>query len=212
MTTPYTSPKYNLSAFNCPICNAYSNQNWYRCEYYYDRYTNSDIWVTICAHCSGKAYWYKEQIIVPTALSNAPLPHSDMPAGIKEDYMEARSIVNQSPRGAMALLRLSVQKLTKELGEPGKNINNDIKSLVQKGLPLEVQQSFDVLRVIGNEAVHPGTIDVKDNIDMALSLFHLINFIVEDQITRKKNIQSLYNSLPQNKKDEIARRDGTLTT
>jgi hypothetical protein len=136
-----------------------------------------------------------------------PLPNPDLPGEIKGDYQEARSIVSRSPRGSAALLRLAIQKLCKELGEPGKNINEDIGSLVRKGLPTRVQRALDVVRVIGNEAVHPGQIEVSDNPAIAASLFRLVNIIAEHMISEPKAIAELYRSLPPDKLKGIEDRD-----
>ncbi|MDD4761186.1 MAG: DUF4145 domain-containing protein [Bacteroidaceae bacterium] len=207
MTSKYYPPTYEEDGFHCPYCQVYSKQKWLKiyfleATYYY----LEDLKMSVCSHCRKFAYWYKGEMIVPDE-STAPLPHEDLPENIKEDYLEARSIVNKSPRGSAAILRLCLQKLMKELGETGKNINTDIGLLVKKGLPEEVQQALDILRVIGNESVHPGELDMRDDIDTAIQLFELINFIVEDRITRKKKIFSLFSRLPENKRQEIERRD-----
>jgi uncharacterized protein DUF4145 len=136
-----------------------------------------------------------------------PRPHADMPHIVLEDYEEAMGVFQYSSKSAAALLRLALQKLCRELGEKGKNIDADIKNLVKKGLPVHIQQALDIVRVIGNEAVHPGTIDISDNPDIAMQLFGLLNEVVEDQISKKKSIQQIYESLPQNKLDAIAERD-----
>jgi hypothetical protein len=145
-------------------------------------------------------------MIIPAEAPVAP-PHPDTPASIIEEYQEARSIFARSPRAAVALLRLAIQKLMAELGEKGENINNDIKSLVAKGLPVQVQQAFDYCRVVGNNAVHPGEINLNDTPEMGQHLFNMFNFLIEDRITRPKHIASLYEKLPEAAREAVEKRD-----
>jgi len=159
-----------------------------------------------CTHCQNESIWVGENLIYP-AFTQAPPPNPDIPEEILHDYKEASRIANNSPRGAAALLRLCVQKLCKHLGEPGKNINADIASLVKKGLNPTIQKSLDVVRVIGNEAVHPGTIDLNDEPQTVIALFNLVNIITEAMITQPKMIEALYGSLPTEKRDQIEQRD-----
>ena len=94
------------------------------------------------------------------------------------------------------------------LGEKGENINDDIASLVKRGLDVDIQRALDVVRVIGNSAVHPGTIDLKDDKATAVRLFELVNIIVERQIATPKRIAALFDGLPQSSKTAIKKRDG----
>ena len=137
----------------------------------------------------------------------APLPNADLPPDIKADYDEARSVISLSPRGSAALLRLAIQKLCVHLGEKGKDLNQDIANLVKKGLPQKIQQALDIVRVIGNNAVHPGQIDLRDDMQFAGKLFELVNLIAEVMLTKPKEIESLYAGLPQGQKEAILKRD-----
>ncbi len=140
--------------------------------------------------------------------STVPLPNDDMPENIKFDYMEARSIVYKSPRGASALLRLCVQKLMPHLGQSGKYIDSDIKELVKSGeLSPKIQKSLDILRVTGNESVHPGEMAMEEDIDTALKLFTVLNLIIQETITNPKEIDEMFNNLPQSKREGIEQRD-----
>ena len=133
-----------------------------------------------------------------------------MPVEILPDIEEARAIINRSPRGAAALLRLAVQKLLPILGASQKDINAGIAELVAQGkINANVQQALDIVRVIGNEAVHPGVMDLKDDTATAIGLIKVLNFIVEKAITEPKEMKALFDSLPEHKRKAIATRDGT---
>ena len=210
---PYTPPSFKSDGFNCPFCNAYANQEWGYPSRSLDSGRNygTDIDFAIC-HCSrcGKfSIWANRVMTYPTA-SIAPLPNSDMPQNIKTDYEEARKILSGSPRGSAALLRLAIQKLCIHLGKKGDNINSDIASLVSEGLPPKVQQALDIVRVVGNNAVHPGQIDIKDDFETANKLFGLVNLITDVMISQPKHIESLYNTvIPESQRKAIEKRDST---
>lgn len=158
-----------------------------------------------CHHCQNNTVWIEDKMYFPDT-GNAPIPNPEMPESVFRLYIEASSISSKSPRGAAGLLRLSIQFLCKELGEPGKNINTDIGNLAKKGLPVIVQQSLDIVRVTGNDAVHPGQIDI-DSPETVAQLFDLINVIVEYMIALPKKVSGIYNSLPADKVRGTNERD-----
>lgn len=67
--------------------------------------------------------------------------------------------------------------------------------------------ALDAIRVIGNESVHPGEIDLNESRETALMLFKLLNLIVEKTISEQKMVQDLYESLPESKRQGIEKRD-----
>ena len=116
-------------------------------------------------------------------------------------------IINDSPRASAALSRLAIDLLTKEIESVGKTLNDRIGNLVKSGLPTRIQMGLDAIRVIGNNAIHPGEIDMSDNKDMALSLLKFLNIIVENQISQPKEIEEIYKSLPEGTLAAIEKRD-----
>lgn len=214
----YLEPEFKKDAFHCPFCEVYAHQKWrYRLllynssptahqEHMYDQLRVHGWSTSTCNHCGKISFWHDEKLIYPKS-SIAPLPNDDMPDDVMDDYLEARNIVNDSPRGACALLRLALQKLMPHLGEKGKNLNEDIGNLVSKGISVEIQKALDSVRVIGNDAVHPGELNLKDDDSSAITLFHLINYIIETQISSKKKIDQIYSYLPKNKVKGIENRD-----
>lgn len=166
-----------------------------------------NLYLSKCYTCNDISVWSHKRLLYPAKL-NGDMPNQDLPESIKETYKEAQSILNFSPRGACALLRLCIQSLCIHLGEKGKNINDDIGSLVEKGLDKRVQQALDVVRVNGNNAVHPGEIDLTDDIETAQHIFKLINLIAEKMISEPKHVQEMFDALPLSAREGIKARDG----
>jgi hypothetical protein len=169
-------------------------------------YSTNNIHLSRCYHCKEIAVWVHDKLVFPGTKSGV-VPNRDLPADISRDFEEAREIVNFSPRGAAALLRLCVQKLCLHLGEKGKDLNQDIASLVSKGLNQQIQQSLDIVRVIGNAAVHPGVLNLKDDRQTALVLFEILNSIADQMISQPKAARNMYAKLPEDKRKAIEARD-----
>lgn len=194
---------FRASAFHCPNCGVYAKQEWYNVAKgnisnqglgYYEGFI-SDLYLSLCSQCSNYALWLNDKIIYP-ALSTAPWPKEDMPLNVRDDYLEARSIVSKSPKAASALLRLCLQKLMCYLGESGKNMELDISSLIKKGLPERFRDAFWAVRAIGAETVPPGQLSLADDLETATALFNLINMLVESTISQQRKVNQLYTMLP----------------
>ncbi len=137
------------------------------------------------------------------------MPNIDLDQDIQDDYMEAAKVLDDSPRSAAAILRLALQKICKQLGEKGENINHDISELVKKWLNPTIQKSLDGLRITGNHAVHPGELDLTEDKDRVLKMFELINFIAEKMITEPKEIEGFYTELPESDREAVKKRDSS---
>jgi len=212
MATRYHPPTFESDAFDCPHCGVYSHQTWYAGAKYGYSYSSlkrgKHLKISVCTRCNDYALWADKKMIYPIE-TGAPAPEDAMPKDVKDDFLEASNIVYSSPRSAAALLRLGIQKLMINLGEDGQNINNNIGNLVKKGLPETVQQALDAVRVIGNNAVHPGELNLKDDVETALALFDLVNLIVRIMISQPKQVKKLYYKIPKGAQEAIKKRDNS---
>lgn len=214
MAKTYVKPEKDKYIYTCPHCNTLSQMQ--RDTHYFDndievenygmRIISNELTIHRCQCCERKMLWIDDTYIYPDIVSEEANP--DMPESVKQLYNEAALISNKSPRAACALLRLAVDTLCHELGETDRDINKNIGALVKKGLPPTVQQALDVVRVVGNKAVHPGQIafDVDDNAT-ATMLMHLLNMIVTRMLSEPNEINLLYQSLPESTKKSIEDRD-----
>jgi len=153
---------------------------------------------TVCLSCTGFMFWLDAELVYPLSISGPP-PTDDMPEFVKREYDEARRVAKTSPRSAAALLRLAIQKLVDEL-RPGKGgLDEKIGLLVEEGeIRRKLANMLDVVRVTGNNAVHPGQIDLNDEPERVDTLFRLVNAIVEGTIALDVLVSDAMASLPEN--------------
>ena len=224
MSKDYVAPEFNKRSFCCPYCHALAHQK----RKYMGKFlttleigTRMELYITLCYSCKKEALWIYEEIdgeirkgappyLLYPPSSTAPLANPNMPESVQKFYNEAREIFNNSPRAAAALLRCALEKLTEELGQTKGSLNTRIGNLKKKGLNERVIKSLDIVRITANEGgVHVGQIDLtgSDNAEIVNKLFKLVNIIVEKTITEPQEIDELYSSLPEDKKQGIENRD-----
>lgn len=203
---------YKKDVFTCLYCNGNNQHIWDVKDIYEDKILpyesnedNNKIAICYCVICNEISFWYNKKLIYPLR-SNLPKANEDMPIKIKELYNEAKDVYSISKKSSAALLRLALQYLCIELGEKGKNINDDIASLVSKGLPIQVQQVLDILRVTGNNAVHPGQLDLDEKPELVSVMFEYINIIVDKFYTEPRKITESYEKLPEGVRLAIEKR------
>jgi hypothetical protein len=213
-------PEYAKGQFHCPHCNVFAKQFWAHIEARHiwgNAFIGSSVsafgakldgmWlISRCEHCEGFAIWHEGKMIYPKK-TTVESPNQDLSEEIQRDYLEAASVLSDSPRSAAAILRLALQKLCKQLGEKGSDINDDVGALVKKGLNPTIQKALDSLRITGNNAVHPGELDLTEDTARVLKLFGFINFVAEKMITEQREIGAFFEDMPEGAKEAVKRRD-----
>ncbi len=214
----YTAPLFKLDAFHCPLCGTYAHMDW---SILHSSSGNTMYYEARCSRCEEPSLWRvtdytahqfgrqdkSAELIYPDN-GFAALPEPDMPDDVKRDYIEAARIFSKSPRGSAALLRLSLQKLCKHLGQDGKNINTDIRKLATENvLPPLVVKVADTVRITGNNAVHPGEMSDEDFDQVASKMFELLNFIVKKGISEPQELQALYELTPEGPRKDAEAKD-----
>ncbi len=225
---PYVPPASDKDAFNCPYCGVYAQQTKYLlCRCYqgggsdniltwedfgcedplvedYDQFAI----VRQCYHCKKYSLWIAEERIFPrlekASLAPAPLP--EMPEKVKKLYLEASSIADKSPAAAAILLRTALEKLCEHLGAKSENLYEAIEEIYnKKDIPEEIMEAMDAVRITGNDAAHPRTINFDDNEEIVSTLFSLLNYIVDQLIVQPQKRKDFFESLPKKPGGNIKR-------
>jgi hypothetical protein len=204
--TRYVPPQAGLSAFTCPRCGVLAGQEWQHYTNEFSHHPYETFSVARCTACNRPNVWFGERMVDPENPLGPPA-HEDMPSSVLELYTEAREVAGRSPRSAAGLLRLALQMLLVDLEPDARDLNDAIGRLVQRGLEPGAQQPMDVLRVVGNNAVHPGEIVLDEDPRLIPALFDLANLVIEQMIARPARVQQLFAEWPESAREQIERRD-----
>ncbi|PEE36092.1 DUF4145 domain-containing protein [Bacillus pseudomycoides] len=220
MEQQFLPPECDAKVFTCPHCKAKTKQHWTTIEKYpgayrlvfssYDTspgarpYISTEenkkkhmkLKVSVCDICEQFILWHEEKMIYPPSY-NVEDPISDMPEEVEVLYNEAREIISSSPKSACALLRLALEKLLIHLGcSRHKKIAENIRIMQEQGKIDEyVHAALESVRIIGNKAVHPGKINVDDQPKYAYTLFSLLNYVVDELISRPARVKAFRESI-----------------
>ena len=212
MTTYFDSNSFGYTSITCPYCHVYAQFRWEVRKNLNSKPQKYRLIVASCNSCHLDSVWlYDNQnqediLMLPDYPSDLDAPNSDMPNDIQQIYLEAAKVLKDSPRASAALSRLAIDQLTQQFSSES-SLDRRIADLVSKGLSSKLQKAFDIVRIVGNNAVHPGEIDLKDNQEMAKSLLDLLNIITDNLITQPNQIDKFYNSLPERQLKHIEKRD-----
>lgn len=216
MAQGHEPPKFRAKAFTCVQCGVLSQMHWADLHTATQRGVAITRWaICACQHCGFDSVW-RGTVEYETVMNGflawpaqvaAPAVHEDLPEVCRADYEEARLILGSSPRGAAALLRLCLEKLLSHLGLTENDINKNIGALVKGGLDPHIQQALDVVRVTGNNAVHPLDMTPEDLASNIPVMFEMINLIVDERIARQRKMAERFASLPEGARLAIEKRD-----
>jgi hypothetical protein len=144
MKSEYIPPLFKGEGFHCPHCGVFAHQHWYEVnleDNSEDKSSPEILHVSACEKCDKLSLWIDEKIIYPVS-GRTPAPVNDMPEKVKKDYLEARSILDSSPKSATALLRLAMQNLIFYLSK-GENLDQNLRNLRRRGLDAKFQKALE---------------------------------------------------------------------
>lgn len=123
---------------------------------------------------------------------------SYVPASIRQDYEEACSIVELSPKASATLSRRCLQGMIRDYwGITRKTLHQEIEAI--KGqINIKLYDTLLAFKSIGNIGAHPED-DINLIIDVepeeALSLVKMVEYLIEAWYTERENTEALLSSI-----------------
>jgi hypothetical protein len=105
-----------------------------------------------------------------------------------EDFEEAAAILNKSPDGAAALMRICIQNMLPLLKQEGRELDDNISSLVRKGIEVEIQQSMDALQVLRKTPFQQSHNRFNEDRETATKFVKLLNGILQRRMLKNREL------------------------
>lgn len=207
-----SAPVFGQDACVCPRCDVFAQHSWHPVEYdpTWKATGNSanlliqkpanprapipvqGAFFQLCSHCRQLSLWSQEELIRPLPNPPGPPPLDEAPRAVRDLHLEARAICQASPRGAAALLRLALDKLLVELGYSSGGLADRLKEARDGGtLSPQIYDAALAVKLLGDNGVHPGEIDLHELPTSAASMMEFLNLVVEETIIRERRIAAV---------------------
>ncbi len=170
-------------------------------------YPVSSLFLSNCQNCGKSTVWFNDLMIYPQFKQIKKCP--EMPTKVAEYFDEANLILELSPRGAIAILRLAIEELIKQFEKNKKSLNTEIRKLERDGYNKNLIEALDVVRIMGNYAVHPSEIGFEDHRAVAEELFVLVNYIADKMNFDPAKIDNVLKKLPKSLINKIKSQEST---
>src|SRR5262249_30518266 len=101
-----------------------------------------NVSISYCFNCNQMCLWVYDQLVWPKCIGGSE-PKLHVSPNVRRESEEASQTLEASPRGAAALLRLTIEKLCKELGVSDESLKDDIGFFVREDIDARVQKVLD---------------------------------------------------------------------
>ena len=150
-----------------------------------------NVSISYCFNCNEMCLWVYDRLVWPRR-EGFPEPKLHAPPKVRRESEEASQILEASPRGAAALLRIAIEKLCKELGVSGESLKDDIAFFVREDMDARVQKVLDAAQIIESNAMRPSQIGLGEDRATAETLSGLVNLICEKMIMEPRHLQEVH--------------------
>ena len=149
-----------------------------------------NVSISYCFNCNEMCRWVYDRLVWPRR-EGFPEPKLHAPPKVRRESEEASQILEASPRGAAALLRIAIEKVCEELGVSGEGPTDDIAFFVREDVDARVQKVLDAAQIIESNA-RPGQIGLREDRATAETLSGLVNLICEKMIMEPRHLQEVH--------------------